>query len=451
MKFTSILKSLIVESSRFKVLYDTLVQQPSADKKAKPDPKKIPFETLKALIFADPTTVVPRGTEMDIDTATVEDMEKVKVGKYTNWLIKNFMKPANIEANSEDQRAYAQAVKNYQTLFMEDLYKVTNDLKKFERFKGTFPQEKRDIAKLTKDDVFQLVKDLSLEKQKASKSEKEQARRTYEHPGATVVFRGPNWTVIKIEGTSQLQKDAACFYGGSHESEKGESRWCTSSPGYDWWKRYLSKGPLYVILPNESDKLGQISGLPVERYQFHFPDSQFMDRDDRQVDLVGMLNGKLQELKDFFKPEFAKGLVNQNDKKVSIQIPDSAAGKFIALYGAREIFDNLPDDITGLIIENKKSSAAIEIPPSIARFQQLETLMLDNIASSISEEISNCHKLNFISLPNNKQLESLPDSIGQLEELTFINIQGCSNNLQLPPSVLEKFDDIGNGLYFRKE
>jgi hypothetical protein len=451
MKFTNILKSLIIENSRFKVLYDTLVQKSSPEGKSKPDPKKIPFEVLKALIFADPTTVVPRGTEVNIDTASVEDMENVKVGKYTNWLIKNFMKPSNIQANPEDQRAYSQAVKAYQNLFLEDLYKVTDDLKKFERFKGTFPQEKRDIAKLSKDDVFELVKDLSLEKQKASKAEKEEAKKSYEHPGADVVFRGQNWTVVKIEGTSQLQKDAACFYGGSHESEKGESRWCTSAPGADWWKRYLGKGPLYVILPNESSDLGKVSGLPVERYQFHFPDSQFMDRHDHQVNLVDMLNGKLKELKDYFKPEFAKGLVSSGERKVTIQIPDSAAGKFIALYGATEIFDNLPDDITSLIIENKKSSAAIDIPPSIARFQSLETLMLDNIVKSLSDEVSKCSSLNFLSLPNNKELKNLPDSISQMRELTFINIQNCDSNLKLPNGIVEKFDDIGNGLYFRKE
>ena len=168
MKFTNILKSIILENSRFKVLYDSLVQQPSPEGKSKPDPKKIPFETLKALIFADPTTIVPRGAEFDVDTAAVADMEKVKVGKYTNWLIKNFMKPVNIEANPEDPRAYAQALKAYQNLFMEDLYKVTGDLKKYERFKNTFPQEKRDIAKLSKEDVYQLTKDLSLDKTKDS-------------------------------------------------------------------------------------------------------------------------------------------------------------------------------------------------------------------------------------------------------------------------------------------
>ena len=450
MKFTSILKSLIIENSRFKILYDTLVQKPTGEK-GKADPKKIPFEILKALIFADPTTVIPQGFNADIDTTSVEDMEKIKVGKYTNWLIKNFMKPMNIEADPSDERAYKAAIKQYQNLFMEDLYKVTADLKKYDRFKNTFPQEQRNIDKLSKDQVYELTKDLSLDKTKASKTEKETAKKTYEHPGANVVFRGPSWTVIKIEGTSELQKDAACFYGGSHEYEKGESRWCTSSPGAEWWKRYLAKGPLYVILPNESSDLGRVSGLPVERYQFHFPDSQFMDREDRQQDLVKLLNGKLAELKDYFKPEFAKGLVSQNEKKVSIQIPDSAAGKFIALYGATEIFDNLPDDITGLIIENKKSSAAIAIPPSIGRFQQLETLMLDNCISSMSDEIGNCKKLNFLSLPNNKELTSLPDSISQMDELTFINIQDCNPNLTLPESVQEKFDDIGTGLYFRKD
>jgi hypothetical protein len=451
MKFTNILKSIILENSRFKVLYDSLVQQPSSGGKFKPDPKKIPFESLKALIFADPTTIIPRGAEFDIDSASVEDMEKVKVGKYTNWLIKNFMKPANIEANPEDPRAYAQAVKGYQSLFMEDLYKVTDDLKKYERFKNTFPQEKRDIAKLTKDQVFELVKDLSLDKTKASKAEKEQAKKSYEHPGANVVFRGSNWTVIKIEGTSELQKDAACFYGGSHESDKGESRWCTSSPGAEWWKRYLSKGPLYVILPNESTDLGQVSGLPVERYQFHFPEQQFMDREDRQQNLVELLNGKLKELKDYFKPEFAKGLVAKGEMKVNIQIPQGAAGKFIALYGAEEIFDNLPDNIVSMVIENKVANTTIKIPPSISRFQSLETLMLDNIIDSLPDQVAECKSLNFLSLPNNQGLKKLPESIGSMDNLSFVNISGCDPSLRIPDSIADKFDDIGNGLYFKKD
>ena len=135
MKFTNLLKSLIVENSRFKLLYDKLVDNnPEAKKK---EAGKIPFETLKAIIFADPDTKFPRGMEGDIDTLTPEQMEVVKVGKYTNWLLKNFIKPSNIEADPEDKQAYAREVKAYRDLFMEDLYKTTTDLKKFEKFKNS--------------------------------------------------------------------------------------------------------------------------------------------------------------------------------------------------------------------------------------------------------------------------------------------------------------------------
>jgi len=453
MKFTNILKSIILENSRFKVLYDSLVQQPSPEGKGKPDPKKIPFEVLKGLIFADPTTIVPRGAEFDIDTATVEDMEKIKVGKYTNWLIKNFMKPANIEANPEDPRAYAQAVKNYQSLFMEDLYKVTADLKKFERFKNTFPQDKRDIAKLSKEDVYELTKDLSLDKTKASKAEKEQAKKSYEHPGANVVFRGPNWTVIKIEGTSELQKDAACFYGGSHESEKGESRWCTSSPGASWWKTYLSSGPLYVILPNESSDLGQVSGLPVERYQFHFQKENFMDRHDHSINLVEMLNGKLKELKDYFKPEFAKGLSSDGGEKVNINIQSGAAGKFISLYGIDEIIDNLNDNIIIMIIENPANGpkVALDIPASISRFNNLNTLMLVNIVRTLPDTLGDLKNLEFLSLPNNKELKEIPTSVETIPNLTFVNVTECDPSIKIPEGIKKNFSDEGGGFWFRQD
>jgi len=50
MRFTSILKDLIVESSRFQVLYDKFVKPKERGQKG-----MMPFETLFALIAADPT------------------------------------------------------------------------------------------------------------------------------------------------------------------------------------------------------------------------------------------------------------------------------------------------------------------------------------------------------------------------------------------------------------
>ena len=243
--FTNILKDLIVESSRFQVLFDKFVKPKEKGKKG-----MMPFETLFAIIAADPTSKFPQG--MDIDNAKLEDMDKVKIGKYTQWLLKNFVNPTGLDVDSPN---YKSAYQQYQELFMEDLYKVTGDLQKFERFKGKLPQELRDINKLTPETLYDNVKDFSLEKTKASATEKKEASKTYQHPGADIVYRGTDWTIARISDTGKLGKDAACFYGGSYqEPGKGETRWCTSSPGLTWFDRYIKDGPLYVVMPNTGKK-----------------------------------------------------------------------------------------------------------------------------------------------------------------------------------------------------
>ena len=100
--------------------------------------------------------------------------------------------------------AIKKAIKEYQDLFLEDLYKVTGDLMKYEKFKGRLPQEYRDINKLTPETLYDQVKDFSLEKTKATADEKKEASTSYQHPGAEEVKRFGNWTVVKISNSSCL-------------------------------------------------------------------------------------------------------------------------------------------------------------------------------------------------------------------------------------------------------
>ena len=446
MKFTNILKNIILEDSRFTLLYDKLVDKGGK----KPQEGKIPFDILKTIIFADPTTRAPQSLLQNIETLTPEQMEIVKVGKYSQWLLKNFLKPTfegEVEVGSPQ---YKRMTKEYKDRFLEDLYKVTDDLKKFERFKGQLPQESRDIAKLTPDSLFGLVKDFKLEKTKGSKQEKEDAKLSYQYPGSTVAFRGPNWTVVKIEDQSELGKNAACFFGGYHEADMGETRWCTSSPGLNYFDSHIKQGPLYVILPNNADKLGQKTGLPQERYQWHFQSNQYMDREDRRVNIIEMLQGKLSELREFFKPEFAKGLTKQNDKRLDINNDDSsAAGKFIQIYGYKELFDTLPDDMTQIIINNQKNNnIAFDIPESIGRFDKLQTLLLGGIVKSVPDSICNLKDLLLLSLPNNPQLTTLPVCIKDLPMLGFLNING--SNITIPEELKDVLEQEGDsqGYYY---
>ena len=446
MKFNTVLRSLIREASRFEVLMDKFVKpQKGSDKK--PLLRK---EDLFRLIDADPTT---RKNDVDLTDYQIskEDMNRVKVGQYTPWLIKNYLRPKT-ERQYGDY-GYEREVEQMKDLFMEDLYKVTEDLLKFEKFKSRLAPELRDINKLTIEQLADAVGRFSLEKTKASKEEKKEASVSYIHPGADIIYRGAEWTVAKISEKGDLGRDAACFYGGNMlKSGKGETNWCTSAPGLEWFNRYINKGPLYVVIPNSprsfkyADILsGEVSGLPAERYQFHFPENQFMDADDYQIDLVKFLKDN-EELKDLFKPEFAKGLTVGGEELKIEGFSSGAVGKFIGLYGLDELFDSLPATLKDISIDGRDSNINLVIPPSIGKFKNLQSLFLQSCVEFIPNEVCQLKDLKFISLMKNPRLETLPECLADLPDLLFINVQGC-DNLTMPPSIQEKGEEWSPGIW----
>jgi hypothetical protein len=435
MKFTPILKSIILEQSRFEVLYDALTQ-PSLDKQGKKVNPKLSKQELNALVMADPTT---RLNDVDLANMSKEDLNKIKAGKYVQWLIKQYLTLKTERQPGEN--GYDRELANVRETFMEDLYKVTDDLKKFERFKGKIQGEK-DINKLSVDQLYDAVKDFDLTLASTTKAERKSAE---VHPGSKMVFDGPNWRVIEIEDKGPVGKEAACFYGGNNQ----ETRWCTSTPGTDqWFNRYIKDGPLYVIFnPNDND-IAPTTGLPKNRYQFHFPSNQFMDKDDRQQDLVQLLNGPMVELKNFFKPEFAKGLTVGGEKLVIDSFTHGAVGKFIGLYGLEDLIGNLPTTLKEFQIQNKDSNnnIIITIPEDIGRFKDLNMIMLDNCVESIPDSVCNLPKLKFLALINNKQLKKIPECVSSLPSLLFLNLKG-SPNVEVPQAIKEKGTDMGGGMW----
>jgi len=434
MKFTSLLKTVILEQSRFELLFDALTK-PTKDKEGNMVKPKLSKDEFIALVNADPTT---KTNNVDMDTADSKELAKVKAGKYVQWLIKNYLSPSTERQPGDN--GYEKEVKQVKETFMEDLYKVTEDLTKFERFKNKLPQDMRDINKLTPSKLFDAVKDFDLTLATTSKSERKSAP---VHPGAKVLFDGPEWRVIEIKDKGPLGKEAACFYGGHNE----ETRWCTSAPGLTHFDRYIKDGPLYVVFrPGDTD-IAPDTGLPKERYQFHFPSNQFMDKYDHSIDLVKYLNGPMSELKNFFKPEFAKGLTVGGEKLVIDSFSHGAVGKFIGLYGLDDLIDNLPSTLKEFQIQNRdKNNVVINIPESIGRFKELTMVLFDNCIEHIPDSICTLPKLRFLALINNQNLREIPECIADLPNLYFLNLKG-SPNVQVPQSIQEKGTDMGAGMW----
>ena len=450
MKITSLLSNLITENARLQLLFDKFVK-PNPKMKSEPGrPAKgiMDFDTLKNIIFGDPDTKVPNG--FNKEGATFEEMSKVKVGKYVQWMLKNYRQPQlEYEVGTPE---YKRAAQEYRRLFIEDMDKMNVDLLKFERFKGKLPEDQRDIARYTPATLSLAVDEFKLTKDsKSAKEERITKENPYQYPGSNIEIVTPNWTIVKISENTQEGKNAGAYFGGYYDTkdEFDETNWCTSKLDGSYFEHYIKDGPYYVVLPNTDTEFGKKTGLPKNRYQFHFPSNQYMNRRDRGINLVEFLNGEGSDLKEYFKPQFAKGLVGTGGDIVEINYPDSASGKFIALYGFDELFESLPDTITKLLINNKSQERiALEVPTSIGRFTNLEALMLQNIAKTLPDTVCQLKKLNFLALPGNKDLQSLPECIKELPELAFINLKEVNPNINIPQGLKDRLEDEGMGFYY---
>ena len=459
MKFTTLLTNLIVEDSRTQFLHDKYVYEPKKGEKPEPNKKGVPYKIFKEIVKADPTTKFPQG--FDFDEASYEELkDKVNAGKFTEWILKSLfnLKPddENVQKGSAE---YKQEMAEKVRLFMEDLFKVNGDLVKFVKYQKYFPTDKRDINKFSSPSaLFAFLQSFQLPEKKQKELEKKElkkeirkTRHGFNHLGSEIVFEGDNYTVVKIQGDGPEQREAAQWFGGNYEYDKGESRWCTSPPGSNYFKTYIKQGPLYVILANDDKgQVGKVTGLPVERYQWHFESNQFMDRDDHQIDLVKFLTGEGKELKNFFKQQFLTGSGDINAANQDVNIKTSSkSGRALAIYGFNELFDNLPANITKLSIENDTSAElSVNIPESIGDLTKLRVLTLIKVVASIPESIGNCKSLMALSLTHNPNLKTIPKSLVNLPKLEFVNLRG-SSNVKFPEIFLQHYEECQDGLYYR--
>ena len=408
LRFTNILSNVILENSRYEVLVNKF-----AKAKKKGQKPKIDLETLRDLMMSDPTT------KQDLESG---EQEIKKVGAYSQWIIKQWM---GLQQKADEVYAYGSnewgvKLEQLQEQFMEDLYKTTEDLQKFHRFKSQIAQEKRDINKITSvDELYDLTKGFSLEQATTTKADRVLK-------DAEMVYDGPNWEILIPQS-----EEASCHYGAN-------TRWCTAGSSNNYFDHYSKQGPLYIIT-NKKD--------PTDKYQFHFESNQFMDKEDRTVPLSPFLNAR-PDLKEYFKEMF-KVFLNkdqQHGKRVQVRYPNDNVSKYIAIYGFDEFMDSLPQDMVRFDFEasggygSQDKLTSRPLPEKFTTFQDLQILHIEGLVSEIPESISNLKKLKFLSLAKNPDLKSLPDSLADLENLEVINIKD-SPNVEIGPRLQEKDDN----------
>ena len=92
----------------------------------------------------------------------------------------------------------------------------------------------------------------------------------------------------------------------------------------------------------------------------------------------------------------------------------------------------------------------IKIPSSIGRFKNMYALHLDGILDELPSEISNLEDLMFLSLPNNKNLKSLPIRVAEKngndwidDNLAVNTLAGSNPNIEIPEEVQTMIQEKG--------
>jgi hypothetical protein len=156
---------------------------------------------------------------------------------------------------------------------------------------------------------------------------------------------------------------------------------------------------------------------------------------------IALLNTPmLKKLKEEMKPKFLSELTIGSSDRFDTEFPNGKGSKYIALYGFAELFNDLPETLKTIMFVNKSNNSfSLDVPKTINRFKNLESIMLDNCVKSLPKQIGGLTNLVFLSLPNNPELTELPVDLDTLPNLSFVNLKN-SNNIELSEGFRKTFD-----------
>jgi hypothetical protein len=171
-----------------------------------------------------------------------------------------------------------------------------------------------------------------------------------------------------------------------------------------------------------------------------------LNENDIEVVLSKEMRPYLRQLRIKYENELDQ---NFDPSLVTIDYPDDANGKFARMFGLERLFEIFPQNMTFLQIENKsKDDITLKIPETIGNFTDLEVLVCEGIIDSLPDSIGNCRQLTFLNLTQNKKLTTLPKSVGNLTCLDFLSVEGSGvdpNNL--PPELLKYIRPTEDNIY----
>lgn len=205
--------------------------------------------------------------------AQIEMGDPTKNKEYSQWLARMYSK--QIIPLEDIKSKMRDALEKYATL------KLRKKLK----------PEHKDINQMKKPvDLLTAMADYSEEDLEAPVTDRGSSREIYRDSEIRVIV--------------PKDKAAACYYGQG-------TKWCTAARSNNMFDQYHKMGDMYIIMPNNPKYEG-------EKYQFHFQSGQFMDEQDREVDMYKVLKAypsirNIKTITEWAKRKIVPALMSDED------------------------------------------------------------------------------------------------------------------------------------------
>ncbi len=218
-----------------------------------------PHDTFKEIINTDPTT------------------KSNKMGIYSKWLLNLFTSKSTKTEKSNLAKDIANTLgyRYVDLRKLEDLYKATDYLKLYHRFKHKLPIEQRNIDNIKS--LPELAKLIE----------------PFKDPEPELLSKSENKSAAFVKSFENFDLYSPKTYEQSRDLGRG-TEWCTaadSENGKKMFKKYKTEGRLYILISKTN---------PKEKYQFHFESAQLVNILDNRINISEFMD-TYPDIKKYFK------------------------------------------------------------------------------------------------------------------------------------------------------